>query len=94
MLTRLIPIPMMASSTLRHPHGVIHTAQGLDYFPPTTSGEVRQEIMTTFIRDVRKALDATGTKLALGLRLTPTWATLRSQGLGDLVSVHVHIPIT
>jgi len=61
--------------------------RGLDYFPASTPPAARARIMTSFVRQIRAALDATGVQMALGLRLQPTWATLRSQGLGDLAGL-------
>lgn len=61
--------------------------RGLDYFPPSTPAADREEIMHEFISGVRQAIDAArpaDTSVALGLRLTPTWSTLRAQGIGNL----------
>ena len=58
--------------------------RGLDYFPTGTPQSVRSSVMPQFVRDVRAAIDKSGHELALGLRLTPSWSTLRQQGLDDL----------
>ena len=61
--------------------------RGLNYFPDSTPPAVRARIMTGFVRQIRAALDATGVQMALGLRLQPNWAMLRSQGLGNLAGL-------
>ena len=55
--------------------------RGLDYFPASTPPSLRAKIMPHLVRDVRAAMDKSGHKLALGLRLTPRWDTLHNQGL-------------
>lgn len=61
--------------------------RGLDYFPVSVPAADRAAIMHAFLQRIRGAIDAAtapGDSIALGLRLTPSWATLRSQGLADL----------
>ena len=63
--------------------------RGLDYFGPNVSTAERRIIMRGFVRQIRTHLDAAsaaqgGGEIALGVRLTPSWEVLRSQGLDGL----------
>lgn len=60
--------------------------RGLDYFPQSTPLGTRRGIMRAFLRDIRARMDAASPSqpLALGLRVTPSWGTLRLQGLDEL----------
>jgi len=63
--------------------------RGLEYFPSSVPTAQRRAIMHGFLRDIRAGLDAAArragvTDIALGVRLTPKWATLTSQGLDEI----------
>lgn len=64
----------------------------VNYFPDATAQADRDRIMLAFVRDVRAAMDGATKRLgkpplALGLQLSPDWANIRRQGLGDLAKL-------
>ena len=66
--------------------------RGLEYFPSTVPTADRRTIMHSFLRDIRAGLDEAARHagvddIALGLRLTPKWATLQTQGLDEIATL-------
>eukprot|EP01052_Picozoa_sp_SAG31_P037849 SAG31_NODE_4954_length_2837_cov_1.697589_3_plen_415_part_00 len=68
--------------------------RGLDYFSSSVSLPTRRRVMKAFLRQVRESLEQATKEarlpsgsIALGLRLTPSWAQLRAQGLDELADL-------